>query len=1095
MTTKKGLLSLCNILGITNLQRKTKTQLKELIKTYENLHKTTVIDTGKQIKYIYHCADIHIRTLDRHEEYLIVFNNLLDYLKKQEYLDKSVLVICGDIFHNKDKLISETIILFNNFIQNLTAIVDVIIIPGNHDIFTHNDRLDTITGIVSIKDYSNFHFLKWSGVYIYNNINFIVSSLLDNKFIRFNDLDLNSTNTNINICLYHGPLNGCKLDNEYSYTNSSSINVKDLIGFDYTMLGDIHKMQYLNKDKTIAYPGSLIQQNFKEDLHHGLIKWDLELQNSKFVNIENDYGYITLHLNDSDDSLNSELEKIVFPKKTRLKIIHDINYNIDYQEIKDNVSKFTNIISISKEIDDKNIIRNSIADKTNIINNSNIEYETFSNIITNSNIKDQLRSLHTNNLNKYSNESNNSDIFPWSIKTLEFTNVFIYGGDHINTIEFNKLPGIIGVLGSNAIGKSAIFNIIMYTLFGNISNTKSYSNRNIINKNSKKFNIKMTITMGEYEYIIHRYGKNKTRNNTVKSMEETLSFTQININTQEEINLTDANKVTTFEKIKETLGITHKNLFTLTNVMSYSNYQSLLNMTSSEISTIFSKLFNIEKYKEIYKVTLKEYKSIVDSINIKQSILDNIQKELKKELPYNLDDLNYDIDIVNKELELINNKINKVVYSLTECNTLLNCNTVLEKPKYTIEELNNIIDLLPKTDLSIESLNLMINDIKDKINISIGEEYTDDTIDILLKKQSMFQHKTIYKPCSKNEYLFAKQTNDNTDFNISDLINKINNDDYTKDELIFTLEQLNNDDFLEKYINSKIIVRDYLIYKENISTNKKIDIELLNINKKLNYRYIQQVNFLEDQKKYIEYNNILDKCILYEKNKEYIKTIEILKNNKNLYENERYSLGIELNNFISKKAKVELLIEQRDNYLIQQDEVKTSLTLLEKDANILKEYKNIVNDKALPKTILSNTIKVVEFEANKLIYKLSGILLKIIPDSDDTESQGAKWDIVLHKNNMILGTEHVSGYERFIIDIGIKVALDKYKYYSGLNMFFIDEAFDCIAEDNFDKIDELFYHLKKEYKSIMIISHNEELKKKIDHRIIIKSDFNNSKIK
>ena len=42
------------------------------------------------------------------------------------------------------------------------------------------------------------------------------------------------------------------------------------------MLGDVHKHQYLNKAKTIAYAGSLIQQKRDEDLlEHGTIKWDI----------------------------------------------------------------------------------------------------------------------------------------------------------------------------------------------------------------------------------------------------------------------------------------------------------------------------------------------------------------------------------------------------------------------------------------------------------------------------------------------------------------------------------------------------------------------------------------------------------------------------------------------------------------------------------------------------------------------------------------------------------------------------------------------------------------------------------------------------
>jgi DNA repair exonuclease SbcCD nuclease subunit len=75
--------------------------------------------------------------------------------------------------------------------------------------------------------------------------------------------------------LYHGVVDGCVLDNGIVMT-SDKLNGKYFSMFDYTLLGDIHKRQYLSNNKRIAYAGSLIQQNFGESLDkHGLIRWDL----------------------------------------------------------------------------------------------------------------------------------------------------------------------------------------------------------------------------------------------------------------------------------------------------------------------------------------------------------------------------------------------------------------------------------------------------------------------------------------------------------------------------------------------------------------------------------------------------------------------------------------------------------------------------------------------------------------------------------------------------------------------------------------------------------------------------------------------------
>src|SRR5271154_86286 len=145
---------------------------------------------SNDIKYVYHLADIHIRPLDRHDEYKYVFENLykkilLDSKAKRK---QSIIVISGDIFHTRDKLLSETIILFDNLIENLVKLVDhVFMIPGNHDSFKSSNRLDTISGITQIKKFPRFTLFTETQIYRYKNLNIIANCLTDskNKFITY----------------------------------------------------------------------------------------------------------------------------------------------------------------------------------------------------------------------------------------------------------------------------------------------------------------------------------------------------------------------------------------------------------------------------------------------------------------------------------------------------------------------------------------------------------------------------------------------------------------------------------------------------------------------------------------------------------------------------------------------------------------------------------------------------------------------------------------------------------------------------------------------------------------------------------------------
>ena len=88
------------------------------------------------INTVIHISDIHIRNgnknQNRFDEYHGVFRNLFDKIQNRNN-EYSVCVITGDIFHNKSKIESSGIMLFNDFLNKLSKLIPVYIIQGNHD--------------------------------------------------------------------------------------------------------------------------------------------------------------------------------------------------------------------------------------------------------------------------------------------------------------------------------------------------------------------------------------------------------------------------------------------------------------------------------------------------------------------------------------------------------------------------------------------------------------------------------------------------------------------------------------------------------------------------------------------------------------------------------------------------------------------------------------------------------------------------------------------------------------------------------------------------------------------------------------------------
>ena len=111
-------------------------------------------------------------------------------------------------------------------------------------------------------------------------------------------------------------------------------------------MGDIHKYQYLNKKKTIAYSSSLIQQNFGEsEKEHGMLKWNIKTLGSEFIEIENKNVFKTHKIKDIEDNKIDGIEDKVV--KLRLKY-----YGKDRDKIKQyetTIKKKYNLISITNE--------------------------------------------------------------------------------------------------------------------------------------------------------------------------------------------------------------------------------------------------------------------------------------------------------------------------------------------------------------------------------------------------------------------------------------------------------------------------------------------------------------------------------------------------------------------------------------------------------------------------------------------------------------------------------------------------------------------------------------------------------------------------
>ena len=75
-------------------------------------------NTNQKIDNVVHIADIHIRLTKRHDEYVSIFQKFYDSLDKLRKVTDAVLVVAGDVFHNKSDLSPECVKIASDFLKN-----------------------------------------------------------------------------------------------------------------------------------------------------------------------------------------------------------------------------------------------------------------------------------------------------------------------------------------------------------------------------------------------------------------------------------------------------------------------------------------------------------------------------------------------------------------------------------------------------------------------------------------------------------------------------------------------------------------------------------------------------------------------------------------------------------------------------------------------------------------------------------------------------------------------------------------------------------------------------------------------------------------
>lgn len=1051
------------------------------------------------VRKIYHFADIHIRMLQRHDEYRQVFATVVEQIRADDPTD-SLIVIAGDIGHSKTDMSPEMVKLMSEFFTGMAELAPTIVILGNHDLNLDNpNRLDSLTPVLSALDNKNIHYLRHSGIYECGDVDFAVFSIIDDQSAWPHATECRPAAKKI--ALYHGPVHGATTDIDYTIS-SKTVEVSRFAGFDVAMLGDIHRYQVLQQRSTglpeVVYPSSLIQQNHGERLdNHGWCRWDMATMTHRHITVPNEYGFYTMELSNGQYTLPPNL-----PKNLRLRVFADKPDSVETKKAIAVIRQTYNIIELSLNKEKAtlpSILLQTQQPTNNIfdVNNQNELIKNWLDIRHGTDISEDLmeKILKLNkDMNGQVHFEDHSRNVSWKPIKLTFSNMFSYGEG--NEVNFADKSGVYGIFAPNASGKSSLIDALIFCLYD--KTPRAFRGDHIMNNRRDSFECQLLFEINGQQFQISRSGKRKKTGEVKVDVDfvrlgedgqaeslngqdrrDTNSIIRSYVGSYEDFVLTTLSTQMANALFIDKSHAERKDL--LIQFMGLNIFDVLGNAANDhmkEISVLMKRFHKSDFSEKVSDAALqiKEKQSVIAELEQSVALLKETREtlmgdmvNLKKGHATPVEYSGPDISAILEELRQIHKKLENETAKLIQAENEL----AFQQEKYAAlqKQHTDIVETYGEsilveaseraTQLEADSLSLTNKrkNVQDIRKMSSG----------FLDRLSALNINPECPSCLENNKEFLSQA------------------DAHRKHLSDADESLR---MIEETLSAHREVRESLeplirAHRDSISLHKQASNASMDV---VRLRY-------ETDKVQATIAELNRQMMELESNRE-----AYYKNESAIIHNKTLSAAIdELNGRIDSASSsldaTERRLRTEYGELAVLEATKTSLIEKLKEAQSLEDeylaykyYTQAIGRDGVPYDIMTKAIPSIETEINDILSQIVKFQVSLEVD-EKTISGKLNYD-----NERIWPLENSSGMERFVTSIAIRMALLNASNLPKPNFMVIDEGFSALDFEHTHNLNVLFSILKTRFDFTLVISHLEAIRDMVDKTIDIRREDNFSYI-
>lgn len=974
----------------------------------------------------------------------------------------TMVVIAGDILHDYDRadpFLVSTVQLFLKRLQDVAGAV--IVILGNHD-YNHGTWQSWIP-LMSNNVNDNVHILLESGQYKYDNVTVDFQSITDpyESYFFENRDKPRDQDADLHIAVFHGILYNTKMKGLSRYATPSTLYAIDREWFhahDFVLLGHIHTHQSIGK---FIYAGSAMQQSFGESVHdHGFIEVAISDKSWKFVEIPPVLSYISMQMNEPIPEIPSSCKYVTLQVCSH------------------------NAVVASERDQYENMVRSMLPDH---IVSSTFRWKR---LIDMTAADEKIAPTATDGHGLF-------------IKRCSWCNVFCYGPDE-SVLVFNDT--IKSISAANTYGKTTVWRIILVALYADAFKTsekRSYM-ENIVNTHAKKGQIVLDGVLDNHAFHVERvFTKNVRtiikstltvdnevypsawlannimpldvlRSNYVLSRSTESIFEKSSARLQQYMNMTFH-----LDELHDRMVEVDKAISS--NMASISTLKRLIN-SMPEVTTLDESRSELARILTLEPVnTLQDYASVPSTL-----LSDAASSTLSADVPVTAEEFNDVLSFLKRPLlsTIASLAVRKDILTADESaridRVMAFAACAALRPTTSTDAMKAVLqvqDRLPG-DLRDQCDHCMILvrlakpflSIVDKLP-SIDEPFSPEVCEVFLKQASPMDYSADVAipdtvelpdlPCSKptpiNRLSRLIQDPSNTEF-----LQAITQVMAGKDDAMILpiLERLRNDDDAIQLLRAKKSDKKYASLTELASILASVQYHARSL-----YDTVIARMYTADDRAFMD--------TITARITDYCRDVACrVRDMQQAFRKSWKSWSERVNRLKIEIGNSEQSIENRKR-------VNAEILDIQSKLDALREERNRLNDKRV--SILEKDILSLENIINSKLHKYVQLQVQIAVHET---AQKLQFSIDVLDGTITRSYDHLSGYERVIVSFVTMRAFNMLSDYR-FNVFYIDEAFDVLDEDNFGNLDNLLRIAHTVTPNVLFVTHRPILSQSV---ITIKRD-------